>query len=494
MADLEQLKILDQGVLEWNAWHLKNPQVEIDLTEVNLYEVDLRGIDLKGANLTRSYLEKVDLRDANLLGACLEKVNLSASVLWRASLKEANLRESNLSYADLRESDLSYANLSDADLSHANLRGAKLRKVRLKGADLTEAILMETDLRGAYLMEAKLVEVNLKGANLEESNLTRSNLKNADLKRAKLREANLWEATLSGANLEEADLTGANLTGAELIGARLRGADLWGSHLESANFHKSTLDSVVFSQANLMRTDFSGAEIGYTIFADTDLSESLNLDKVKHRAPTTIGEDSIAASRGKLPVSFLRGCGLSDIQIETSRLFNPNLTNDDIVKIQYKIYDLRATQAIQISPLFISYSHADSTFVDKLEESLNAKGIRFWRDIHNAIAGRLETQIDRAIRQNPTVLLILSRSSLGSDWVQHEVRKARELEKELGRDALCPIALDDTWKKSNWPQRIIEQIMEYNILDFSVWEDKTAFDSKFTKLLSGLDLFYKKPS
>jgi len=38
----------------------------------------------------------------------------------------------------------------------------------------------------------------------------------------------------------------------------------------------------------------------------------------------------------------------------------------------------------------------------------------------------------------------------------------------------------------------MEQVMEYNILDFSDWEDKSAFEGKFAKLLNGLDLFYKK--
>ncbi len=147
------------------------------------------------------------------------------------------------------------------------------------------------------------------------------------------------------------------------------------------------------------------------------------------------------------------------------------MTNDEIAKIQYRIYDLRATQAIQISPLFISYSHQDKSFVDKMDNALTKKGVRFWRDIHDATAGRLETQIDRAIRQNPTVLLVLSKSSIKSDWVEHEVRAACDLEKELGRDALCPIALDDSWKSSPWPKRVMEQVMESNILDFSKWEN-----------------------
>jgi TIR domain len=168
------------------------------------------------------------------------------------------------------------------------------------------------------------------------------------------------------------------------------------------------------------------------------------------------------------------------------------LTNDEIIKIQHRIYDLRATQALQINPLFIPYSHADKPFVDKMDTALTKKGVRFWRDIHDATAGRLETQIDRAIRQIPTVLLVLSKNSLKSDWVEHEVRTARELEKELGRDALCPVALDDSWKSSPWPKRIMEQLKEKHVLDFSKWENDSVFEEQLGKLLNGLDLFYMK--
>ena len=106
-------------------------------------------------------------------------------------------------------------------------------------------------------------------------------------------------------------------------------------------------------------------------------------------------------------------------------------------------------------------------------------------------SGRIESQIDRAIRQNPTVVLILSEHSLKSDWVEHEVRTARALEKDLFHDVLCPIALDDSWKTSPWPKRVMEQVMEYNILDFSAWKDDDKFGKTFDKLINGLQLFYK---
>jgi hypothetical protein len=62
------------------------------------------------------------------------------------------------------------------------------------------------------------------------------------------------------------------------------------------------------------------------------------------------------------------------------------------------------------------------------------------------------------MRLNPIVLLILSEHSLKSNWVEHEFRTARLLEKEMRRNVLCPVALDDSWKTDPWPMRIVEQV------------------------------------
>jgi hypothetical protein len=182
---------------------------------------------------------------------------------------------------------------------------------------------------------------------------------------------------------------------------------------------------------------------------------------------------------------------LSEWEIEAAKLYNPHLRNEEISDIQYKIYEWRATQSIQISPLFISYSHANGQFVDKIGHRLAEKGIRYWRDVHEVKAGRIEKQIGGVIRQHPTVLLVLSKDLLSSDWVEHEVRLARELEKETARDVLCPVSLDDSWKDGRWPKRVMEQIVQYNILDFSAWKDGSKFEDMFRKLIEALKLFYK---
>ncbi len=337
------------------------------------------------------------------------------------------------------------------DLSTTNLRN-----ITLRGAILTKANLYETDFRGASLANALLAESDLRGADFRDAILTEANLSKSNLRGVDFTRANLQRADCS-----EADLTRAILRHADLSGARLRGVD----------FHE--------------------AYLGYTIFARVDLSKVYGLETISHDAPSTIGIDSNQLTKGGLPEIFLRGCGLNDWEIESAKLYKLDLSNQEINNIIYKIFDLRANQSIQISPLFISYSHNDIPFVEKLEPYLTNKGIRFWRDVHNATAGRLEKQIDHAMRQNPTVLLILSENSTASDWVEHEARLAREIEKEIGRDVLCPIALDYSWKTAKWPARLMEQIKEYNILDFSKWEDDKSFEQVFNKMISGLDMFYK---
>jgi len=347
------------------------------------------------------------------------------------------------------------------DLSDVVLRGDNLSRINFSRANLTAVDFTEINLTKANLIEAKL------GASFD------GDPGNADqqhwgwgeasviLARANLEEADLRLADLSRANLAQVNLSRTNLVLANLSGAYLGGSDFWGAGLNN------------------------------TMFGGSNLSNVKGLEDVDHIGPSHISTDTFALSKGKIPEVFLKGCGLSDWEIETVKLYNPELSNDERNKILYRIYDLQASQAIQISPLFISYSHADALFVNKLESQLSAKGIRYWRDIHDMKAGRMEKQIDRAIRQNPTVLLILSEHSLSSDWVEHEVRTAREQEKDMGRDVLCPVALDDSWKDSKWPKRIMEQIMEYNILDFSEWEDDSKFDGMFRKLIDGLELFYK---
>jgi uncharacterized protein YjbI with pentapeptide repeats len=313
--------------------------------------------------------------------------------------------------------------------------------------------------------------INFSDAYLRGTNFRGANLKGADFRRASLSRTDLAQANLKTAHLDFANLYHANITGADLRSSELTGT--------------------IFNRVNFLEAKFSGAKLGWTIFADCDLSRAVGLNSVIHSGPSTIGFDTVYLSRKKIPEVFFRGCGLSDWEIENAKLYNPDLSNEEINDIQYRIHELRVKRAFQINPLFISYSHNNSDFVDAIEPYFINEGIRLWRDIHDAKSGRLEKQIDAAIHANDVVLLVLSEHSVKSDWVEHEVRKAREKEKQTGKDTLCPVALNDSWKTCHWPERLLEQILEYNILDFSNWKVTPTFQKQFRKLVEGLNLFYQ---
>jgi uncharacterized protein YjbI with pentapeptide repeats len=326
--------------------------------------------------------------------------------------------------------------------------------------DLHGADLQGVDLHGADLRDAYLRDADLSGANLREADLNDADLGDADLGDADLRAANLSGANLRGTYMSDADLCEANLDAAILSGAYLRGA-------------------------NLRECTCVGS-----VFGNLDLSEVMGLDSVQHRGPSTVGIDALFNSKGKICEAFLRGCGLRDWEIEAAKLYNPTLTASQISDIQYRVFDLRADSPIQISSLFISYTHADCAFVDALEGKLIEQGIRFWRDVHHATSGPLDKIVDRAMRLNPTVVLVLSEDSVESDWVEDEVDRARKLEKELKHPVLCPVALDDAWKDCAWSRPLRTQIKKFNVLPFHSWQDPTAFEGMFRRLIEGLALFY----
>jgi uncharacterized protein YjbI with pentapeptide repeats len=225
------------------------------------------------------------------------------------------------------------------------------------------------------------VRPDLRGADLRMVNLSEANLSKANLSKANLGRAKLFGAILSGADLSE-----ANLSRAKLFGADLSRADLSKAHLIRANLsmkqlcvikgHLINLEDLI--GANLIGVNLSGAEVHATNFGTIDLSQVKGLDRVKHKGPSTIGTDTLQLFKGQIPKIFLRGCGLSDWEIENAKLYRPNLTSDEFTTITYKLHDLLVGQAIQYYSCFISYSHHDEEFAQQLYDDLQENGVRCW--------------------------------------------------------------------------------------------------------------------
>ena len=188
---------------------------------------------------------------------------------------------------------------------------------------------------------------------------------------------------------------------------------------------------------------------------------------------------------------FLRGCGLSPWQVEFARLHDSALNAREIEELLVtKVFPARTEGPLYIGGVFISYSHADSAFVDKMHKQLYDKDASVWLDRHDAPAGPLKEIVGRAIRLNDVVLLVLSKSSVESDWVENELEMARQKEKDEKREVLCPVALDDSWKEKVKGDVLWRQLTKKNILDFSGWKTK-KFGPSFEKLVKGMKIYYE---
>jgi uncharacterized protein YjbI with pentapeptide repeats len=311
------------------------------------------------------------------------------------------------------------------DLSEANLNGANLIEADLRGADLGAAHLSRADLRGA----------DLSGANLKGAHLSEALLRDADLRGARLSWADLREADLGAAHLSRADLTGADLREAHLSWADLTGADLcWARFFE-------------------------------TILSNVDLSRCENLETIVHRGPSPIDIRTLRRS-GPLPLAFLRGVGLPDTLID----YLPSLLG----------------QSIQFYSCFISYASKDDAFARRLHSDLQNNGVRCWFDAEDMkIGAKIRDTLDEAIRTRQKVLLVLSEASIASTWVEGEVEKAFEEERQRGGLVLFPVRLDDAvlTTKAAWAAHLRRT---RHIGDFRNWEGHDAYGKALERLLRDL--------
>ena len=93
--------------------------------------------------------------------------------------------------------------------------------------------------------------------------------------------------------------------------------------------------------------------------------------------------------------------------------------------------------------------------------------------------------IYESIRLHDKLLLILSEHSVQSDWVEHEVEHALDLERERKKTSLFPVKIDDTIMESStgWAGNVKRQ---RHIGDFTHWKQHDAYQAAFDRLLRNL--------
>ena len=322
------------------------------------------------------------------------------------------------------------------------------------------------------LASANLVGASLSGANLSGADLSGADLSEADLSKATLSGATLSDAILNGANLKMAVLSSANLSRANLSKAKLYGTDLSKAKLYEADLSRANLSGAKLSKAKLVNVDFSDCSLNGTLFSLTSLIGCKGLDSVIVKGECSIDFQTLKNSEG-LPKEFLLKIGLSENYIN----YLPDFFHDP---------------GINLFPVFLSHSWTNKDFAGKLYNALIKRGVQVWYDEKKMKPGDdILDSIDKGINVYDKMILVCSKESLNSWWVEEELdrifEKERKYRNEKGKKhrLLIPITIDDALFESN--ESRAKSIKKRIVGDFKNWENEEKFEQSLNQLIEALN-------
>ncbi|WDP88513.1 MAG: pentapeptide repeat-containing protein [Desulfobacter sp.] len=140
----EHLRVLlEQGVDGWNEWRDENPEINPNLSCVDL--------EIHKERLSPSSLyKKIAHSSNNIIKRGDENKQIRFSFL-KINFNRTNLERANLSNVDLEKARLGFSNLRNSKLQQTRFQGAYLQASDFQGADL-----FWTDLKDATMNQANL--------------------------------------------------------------------------------------------------------------------------------------------------------------------------------------------------------------------------------------------------------------------------------------------------------------------------------------------------
>lgn len=325
-------------------------------------------------------------------------------------------------------------------------------------------------------MGANLIEANLSNVDLWRTSIVQCDLRGADLRDAKLNSAHFWmsrldEADLTGAAMINAKVRQSTLENTKLCRAMLRHAELEFVSLQSADLSETDLQNADIRSVDFTNCNLKNAQIGETVFIGCSFREAKGLDTVNHHKASTISIDTIYNSNGSLTSTFLQGSGVPAGLI-------------DCLGSQHKLSE-------QFHSCFISYSSKDQEFAERLYTDLRFhNGVDCWfgpADLQ--IGERFPDSIEKQIRRKDKLIVILSKNSVNSRWVETEVRAALEIEETRHRPVLLPIDIDGAvvntrkaWAAQIRRDRHIGKFLDWNSAEsYLTGMDRLLIALKYTR-------------
>lgn len=362
--------------------------------------------------------------------------------------------------------------------------GLERESIDLSGLDLQSRVfdgyeIIDVDLRGCNASEARFYDCYLRSVDGRKSNFDGSHWA-----ATQIRDVSLKHCTLSRCSFDNLLVKRSWFTNALLSSAEFRRTTFLRCAFDSAAFRYASLLDTNFIDSTLAGADFSGASLAQIRWANIDLSEVIGLATTRHFGPSSVGIDTIVRSLGKAPEIFLQGCGVPDEVIA----YLPSLVG--------------SVMAINYRSCFISYGSQDDAFARRLHSRLQSERVRVWFAPEDMKGGeKLRDQVDRAIELHDRLIVVLSEHSMASEWVVHEIRRARRQEVREKRRKLFPIRLVDWETLQRWEAYdsasspdLAEEVRQYYVPDFSNWKHEDAFEREFAKLLRDLRSAEDPPS
>ncbi len=116
---------------------------------------------------------------------------------------------------------------------------------------------------------------------------------------------------------------------------------------------------------------------------------------------------------------------------------------EDIVNFIVPYINLFGFQTMLKTRIFISYSHKDTWFADKLEKTLTQRGFGVWIDKKEILAGdSLLNKIKEGIDTSKFLCAVISKNSINSNWVQEELERAMNQQIKSGKVKVLPLLLE----------------------------------------------------
>lgn len=342
-----------------------------------------------------------------------------------------------------------------------NLDGANLRGIKLLGCDFSKTNLANALFEGSILHKSNFEKANLINTDFSEAQMIGAIFKNVGLREGRFVNTDLSLVDFSDVVADYAVFQSTNFSGSVFSHVAIIG-----SNLSEASFRDALVSFSQIENTELLSTDFTDSMFGQNTFINLDFGTTIGLSTVKHLSPSHLTLSSLLKSKFQIPREFLFGIG----------------TPDDFVNF---IAAMKGTP-IEYYSCFISYSSQNQDFASRLYADLQNSNVRCWLATEDLkIGDKFRTRIEESIRLHDKLLLILSETSVNSQWVESEVESAMERERKEDKTILFPVMLDNAVMDTTvaWAAEIRRT---RHIGDFLDWKNHGSYTKALDRLLRDL--------